>query len=235
MKYYEALLPDQTQASVISARYIDINNCLSSLGWSQFGRGSDDYYMTKTAYDSSYNYTLYLCNYTGGNLGHVDKGYIRGVVSISAEGPIMWNDPKDLTLSVKKGDERIFISNPNEDLSQYDEIEGLSVCLGSSHFIIKLHNEQSGTVTVSTAMALYEDILPDKEQATIISLKRNDIKSKLQVFGGDRFLSGSYITKTAYDNSEYNYAIYFSDSYSSYGSLTTSSGGYIRGVITLHE
>lgn len=82
MTYYEDLLPDKDQATVISARYVDINNMLSSLSWPTFSLSSGYRYMTKTAYNSNYNYEIYLYNCTGGNLDYDVSGYIRGVKTV---------------------------------------------------------------------------------------------------------------------------------------------------------
>ena len=240
MSYYEGLLPDKNQASVISARYIDINNCLSSLGWETFGYGSSDYYMTKTEYNETYNYqiNLYRCN--GGYLATDDInnsnwGYIRGVVPVHTESVIVWNDPDDLKLSVIKDGERILISNNNEDLTQYDRIEGLFVAVGNTKFIIKLHNEQSGRITRDSAMELYSEILPTEAEARVISLKYADINSALRYWGGDAFGYGSsdyYMTKTE-SNDTYNYQICLYRYTGGYLATDNynSEYGYIRGVI----
>ena len=242
MKYYQDVLPDKTQASVISARYIEINNNLSLLNWDTFSKMYGCYYMTKTAYNTTYNYMIYLYSATGGNLLDGNSanrsiwGAIRGVMPINTEGPIIWNNVDDLKLSVLKDGNRILVSDTNDDLSQYDEIEGIHVSFGNSKFIIKLHNEQSGQITKESAMALYSDILPDKEQATIISLKYTDINDALRKWGGDAFSTSDtyYMTKTAYD-ATYNYMINLYratggnllDGSTSY----KSTWGYIRGVI----
>lgn len=239
MEYYKDILPDKDQATVISARHIDINNSLTSLGWKIFSQESDIRYMTKTAYDSSSNYQISLYYYTEGELAgrynNDTKGLIRGVVSIDAAEAIVWNDPDDLKLSVLKDGERFLISGYGEDLSQYDEIEGLYVSLCDTKFIIKLHNEQSGKVNKSVAMDLYSDILPTKEQATIISMKYYDINRALANLGGDAFGTGSndhYMTNTQYDGT-YNYQIFL---YAYTGGILcatswNSTSGYIRGVL----
>lgn len=245
MKYYEEVLPDKDQASVISARYQDINKALNNLGWKIFSTYSDDRYMTKTAYSDSYNYQIYLYCYTGGNLassynnyyeykGNVTYGLIRGVKELS-NNPIVWGDPRDLTLAVKKDGVRTFIKSMPEDLSIYDEVEGVAVFMGDQKFIIKLQNEQSGSITKDMAMSLYESILPTKDQAEVISLKYSDINNALAHFGGDTFTQSSstyYMTKTAY-NETYNYQINLY--YANGGKLDSYDVGYIRGVITIEE
>ncbi len=235
MIYYENFLPDKTQATVISARCIDINDCLSKLGWSTFGTGYGSYYMTRTPYNDTYNYQIYLYEFTGGNLAgdYNSWGYIRGVVPADIDGPVVWNDPDDLKLSVRKDGQRILVSNPNEDLSQYDEVEGVFVSFGGSKFIIKLHNEQSGQITKESAMALYSHILPDKEQATIISLRYIDINAALEKWGGDAFSYGQgvcYMTRAPY-NATYNYQIYLYGYAGGELAQSQSTMGYIRGVI----
>ena len=241
-KYYSNVLPDKNQATVISARYVDINKTLNSLEWSPFSTQRYDYYMTRTVYSGSYNYQIYLYSYTGGALAYDSYsnstyGYIRGVISIAPEGPIIWNDERDLCLSVIENGERKFLKDAPKDTSKYDKVEGLAVVLGEHKFIIKLSNEQSGTVNVSTAMSLYGDILPDKKQAEIISMKYSDINSALIKFGGDPFSTQRYdyyMTRTVYSGS-YNYQIYL---YSYRGgtlandSYSNSTYGYIRGVIS---
>lgn len=245
MKYYEEVLPDKDQASVISARYQDINKALNNLGWKIFSTDPYDRYMTKTAYDDSYNYQIYLYWYTGGNLAswysdsskeyraNVTYGLIRGVKELS-NNPIVWGDPRDLTLAVKKDGVRTFIKSMPEDLSIYDEVEGVAVFMGDQKFIIKLQNEQSGSITKDMAMSLYESILPTKDQAEVISLKYSDINNALAHFGGTAFNTNGtcYMTKTAY-NETYNYQINLS--YATGGKLDSNAVGYIRGVITIEE
>ena len=68
MSFYEQLMPDKNQATVISARYLDINDRLSLLGWEQFKSNSLSYYMTRTSYNSGYNYQIHLYRYSGGQL-----------------------------------------------------------------------------------------------------------------------------------------------------------------------
>lgn len=251
MKYYADILPDKEQATVISARNIDINNTLGALDWPKFRSEREDYYFTKTEYNSTYNYSINLYLYTGGNLAGSNEGaynynsthcYVRGVLPINHDGPIQWNNDDDLSLSVIKNGERLFIKDSAEDLSQYDEIEGVFVTLGDEKFIIKLHDEQSGAITVSSAMSLYKDILPNYTQAEIISMKYLQINSALVRFGGEGFSTGQYdyyMTSTPY-NSTYNYQIHLYRY--CYGSLAGSNEGYwnvnstsglIRGVKTL--
>ena len=201
--------------------------------------------MTNTAYDSNYNYQIHLSYYTGGNLAesynkhNKTYGYIRGVVDINHEGPIIWQNENNFKLSVIKDGERKFISKADFDADQYDEIEGIVIFMGDQSFIIKLHDEQSDSVYKDAAMSMYSDILPDKTQASIISMMYSDINSALINFGGKAFQYGSgcrYMTKTAY-NSNYNYQIYLY--YYTGGELAGSSDnntnyGYIRGVININ-
>lgn len=249
LKYYTNLLPDKNQATVISARYLDINNKLNSIGWEKFGTGSSDYYFTKTAYNSTYNYSIHLYRYNGGNLAGSNDGsdynstycQVRGVIPINYEGPIKWNNDNDLSLSVIKDGVRMFIKNNTEDLSQYDEIEGVYVTLGDQRFIIKLQNEQSGSITVSSAMSLYSEILPNYTQAEIISMKYSQINSALNKFGGAKFANGQndyYMTKSSYSTT-FNYQIHLyrytggNLAGSNDGSYYNSVYGLIRGVKTL--
>ena len=140
-----------------------------------------------------------------------------------------------MCLAVLKDGERYFLRENNADLSLYDEIEGVAVIAGGKQFIIKLHNEQTGTVTVDAAMNLYHDILPDKDQAEIISLKSSDINSALTKFGGNEFSNYSgnnygginYLTKSSYDSSQ-NYIINLYRGCGGY--LYWDTYGYIRGI-----
>ncbi|MCH5220973.1 MAG: hypothetical protein J1F05_01400 [Muribaculaceae bacterium] len=249
LKYYTNLLPDKNQATVISARYLDINNKLNSIGWEKFGTGQYDYYFTKTAYNSTFNYSIHLYRYNGGNLAGSNEGsyynstycQVRGVMPINHEGPIKWNNDNDLSLSVIKDGVRMFIKNNTEDLSQYDEIEGVYVTLGDQRFIIKLQNEQSGSITVSSAMSLYSEILPNYTQAEIISMKSSQINSALNKFGGAKFANGQYdyyMTNSSYSTT-YNYQIHLYRyaggdlAGSNEGSYYNSEYGLIRGVKTL--
>ncbi len=229
--YYSDKLPDKDQAMVISARYSDINNVLNSLGWEAFLMGASQYYMTKTYYNSSYNYTIYLHNYTGGELYNGSRyGFVRGIRAID-ENPIIWNDPRDQTLAVKKDGVRYFLSEPNEDLTQYDEVEGVVVVVGNQKFIVSLHDAQSGTVTKDVAMNLYSNILPDAVQAHVISMKYYEINKALTKFGGEPFSKKSgdyYMTKAAY-NSSYNYTIYLNN-YTGGQLYNDCRSGLIRGV-----
>lgn len=230
-KYYADVLPDKDQATVISARNVDINKALGNLDWDIFDNGY--LYITKTS-DDGLHYAIYLERYTGGSLLQSPSiGFIRGVKAVSAD-PIIWSDSRDLTLAVKKGGERFYISNPDEDLSQFDEIEGVAVFLGDEHFIIKLNDEQSGKVNKDVAMSLYSDILPDMYQAEVISVKYSDIEDALTRFGGSDLygLSKIYLTKTKY-NSERNYCLwpYRYDR----GRLTYDSSGCIRGVKMIEQ
>lgn len=195
------------------------------------------HYLTKTDYDGNSNYTIDLLRYTGGSLDYASSGRIRGITALN-DSPIQWKDARNLTLAVKKDNVRYFITD-NDDLSQYDEVEGVAVFIGAQKFIIKLHDEQSGTVTKDTAMALYEDVLPTKEQAEVISMMYADINYTLAYFGGSEFLASSssyssyhYFTKNAYSSSS-NYTIDLLR-YSA-GHLDYASSGHIRGVITIED
>ena len=234
MKYYENLLPDKDQASVISARYVDINSTLSGLGWIILQ--SSSIYLTKTPVSESSNYAIFHSYYYDGEITTASEGYIRGVKDITND-QISWKDPRDLNLAVKKDGVRTFLKSMPDDLSIYDEVEGVAVFMGDQNFIIKLQNEQSGTVKKEIAMALYESILPTKEQAEVISLRYSDINSALIHFGGSEFFSTShYMTKTPYDET-YNYQInlWYYKGGSLAGDLHNSTSGCIRGVITIED
>lgn len=227
MQYYSDKLPDKDQATVISARYSDINNALTSLGWKVIPMDGWSC-MTKTSYNANENYVIYLYSYTGGDLAHTSLGLIRGVKAID-NNPIIWNDPRDLTLAVKKDGIRYFLTDPNEDLTQYDEVEGVAVVVGNQKFIISLHDAQSGTVTKDAAMSLYSNILPDDAQAHVISMKYYDINKSLTKFGGEPFSENGYdyMTKTSY-NADQNFSIYLYNYRG--GHLGVASSALIRGV-----
>lgn len=232
--YYGDLLPDKQQASVISARYIDINDALDSIGWQRFITNSSCNYLTKTEYSpgSQNYYTINLYYADGGNLYDYYGGFVRGVVPLNTEGEISWYRLNDLSLSVIKDGERYFLTNADEDLSQYDEIEGIAVMVNGTEFIVQLHNAQSGSITASTAMSLYNDILPTSREAQIISMKYYDINRALAKFGGTQFVTNTsynYLTKTEYytgGDEYYTINLYYADG----GSLYYNSSGYIRGV-----
>ena len=250
MKYYENVLPDKDQASVISARAYDINNALSNLRWELFERSNR--YMTSTAYSGSYNYQIYLQYFTGGDLassynysypsqGNSDTGCIRGVKPIEDE-MILWSNPNDLKVAVKLDGVRVYMSPDDSELGGF-EIEGLAVFVKDQKFIIKLQDENSGYVSKDMAMRLYSDILPTKEQAEIISLKFSDINYILSKIGAPFSKYERYMTCTAYDES-YNYQIYLqyftggslASSYDyNYPSQGNSDSGCIRGVITIED
>ena len=232
--YYGEVLPDKQQASVISARYIDINNTLGTIGWQKFITSDDWPYLTKTVANSSSGtyYTLNLYFQTGGNLSSDSRGLVRGVVPLNLDEEISWGIPNDLTLSVIKDGERHFITNGNEDLSQYDEIEGVAVMVKGAKFIIQLYNAQSGQITASTAISLYNDILPTRKVAEIISMKYYDINRALAKFGGSQFITSDdwpYLTKTVANSSSgtyYTLNLYFQTG----GNLSSDSRGLVRGV-----
>lgn len=261
MTYYKDLLPDKIQASVISTRSIEINDCLSNIGWKTFstsqyisfdGSSYSSYYMTKTAYNTDYNYQINLYYHKGGNLAgdpnnyNLTWGFIRGVVPLTDEGPVTWTDSDDLKLSVIKDGERKLLSNVEDDLSQYDIIEGVYVSVGEHKFIVKLQNEQIGQITKESAMNLYSDLLPDYEQAKIISLKYYDINKAIRSWGGNPFVTTQYVningsnyspyymTKTVYDKN-YNYQInlyhYKGGNLAGNPNGYNSTWGFIRGVI----
>lgn len=182
---------------------------------------------------------IHLYQYTGGNLAkysNIGGGQVRGVVPITFEGPILWNDENDLSLSVIKDGERLFIKNTSENLDQYDEVEGIYVSLGDQKFIIKLHDEQSGAITVSSAMSLYGDILPNYTQAEIISMKYSQINTALSRFGGSKFSLGQYdyYMTCSPCNTDYNYQIYlYKYTGGNLADYTNQKYGYIRGVIEI--
>lgn len=235
-KYFSSLLPTKDQGTVISLRYREINQALKNSGFKEFSTGGSIYY-TKTQYNSSYNYCINLYNYTGGALDYASGyGTLRGVSEIKPGEPIIWNPDNNLALSVIKDGQR-YLTFSNSDLDQYDEIEGVYVSLGDQKFIVKLEDEYPYSMTKDTAMLLYKDVLPDKDQAIIMSLLSSDINSKLQYFGGSKLSTDEgmcYLTKTPYDSSR-NWVIYwYSDTFLN-GDLTYSSNGYVRGVLNISE
>ncbi len=242
MKYYSELLPNKVQASIISARYPEINSALYSLGWERFNYYSGDtsmsnmYYLTKTPYNSTSNYCINLRREDGGNLDYSSGGYLRGVVPLEKGGPIQWKDERDLTLAVKKDGKRYYISDPSEDLSAYDEVEGIAVFFHGEKFIIKLQDEQLNTLTIDMAISFYKDQLPTEAQAKIISLNRHQIQSAISKFGGSKLNQYYYLTGAKNTSGKYYTINMMSSSYSDYGSLyTPDSQVYVRGVIPIED
>ncbi|MDE6534773.1 MAG: hypothetical protein K2K82_02055, partial [Muribaculaceae bacterium] len=204
--YYFDLLPTREQAVTISARYQDINSALKNLGWTPFVTDKSDYfYLTKT---SDYALNLYL--HSGGGLARSNTGYIRGVCAINEDEPIDWHAPEDMT----------------------PYAGGLRIAIGDLDFVIKLHDEQSGSVIKDAAIALYADRLPSKNQADIIAMRYADINRALQAMGGEPFHNGDYMTRSATDSIR-NYAINFSDFRNAV--VEPSTEGFIRGVIDLTD
>lgn len=237
MSYYSNVLPNKNQATVISARYIDINKALDKLEWPGF-LTSDTNYLTNASYDydSEKNYTINLYSYVGGSLGASNRGYIRGITSLPNTGPLIWKEDVDLYLSVIKDGKRYFIPNTPSDPSQYDEIEGVLLTAGTKAFIVKLNDAQTGNITISAAVSLYNDILPDYSQAEIISMKCSEINGALLKYGGTSFETNSsdvsYLTKTPHPyNSDYNYTIRLYKFNG--GSLGAGNSGRVRGVKNL--
>lgn len=109
--------------------------------------------------------------------------------------------------------------------------KGLTVLSNMGNFIISLHDLQSNITYVEYAMKYYKDLLPDKDQATVISARYTDINTALKKFGGEIFsTSGNeYLTKTSCDSNS-NYTIYLSGSKG--GGLSYNERGLIRGVKT---
>lgn len=230
-KFYYDMLPDRKQALVISTRYIDINNILSSLGWENFL--TNDKSLTKSEYDNNCNYLIYLSSFNAGIPAYDSKGSIRGISYIKIDGPVIWNDNRNLCLSVLKDGKRLFLKDKSGNLSQYDEIEGIAIVIGKNKFIIRLSDELTTCVTAAAAMALYKHILPDKTQAEIISMNYYDINTALRRFGGNPFSENDkYLTKTEYNDRD-NYIIDLSSCYG--GNLGHGTYGYIRGVKTLTD
>lgn len=231
MKYYSDILPDKNQATVISARYLDINSVLGDLGWPKFATDEGSEYITKESYNSDYNYVIALYDHKGGELGVSAIGFLRGVSPLTDSGPLLWKDDNDLYLSVIKDGKRYFIQNLPDDPSQYDEIEGVLLTAGTEAFIVKLHDEQSGDVTLSTALSLYNDILPNYSQAEIISMRYSGLSYALSKFGGTELSTEDgikYLTKASYNGSS-NYTI---SSFQA-GRLKIGNYGRVRGVINL--
>lgn len=204
--YYYDVLPTREQATTISARYQDINSALENLGWTSFISDKNHYfYLTKAD-----GYAIELSQYSGGRLAQSNEGYIRGVCAIDEEKPIRWHSPLDMT--------------------PYSG--GLRIVIGDQDFVIKLHDEQTGSAIKDAALELYQDILPSKTQADIIAMRYSDINRELKEMGGVPFHNGDYLTKTAADSIR-NFAINFSEYRDAI--VEPSTEGYIRGIINLTE
>ena len=234
MQYYSDILPDKDQATVISARYLDINSALGDLGWFGYDSNQYDYYLTKTSYNANTYYAIYLYNHTGGSLTTASSGYVKGVKSVDAPGPIVWRPAEDLALLLRRDNEIYYTFNADLDLSGY-EILGVGVFMNGECFAVKLHDEQTGKVNYETALSLYGDVLPNEAQARIISMRYYDINHALQQYGGNQFASYQYdyyLTK-APNSSNTCMALYLFNHTG--GELSYNSNGYVRGLITLND
>lgn len=92
--------------------------------------------------------------------------------------------PKDLSLAIWKDGTRYYLTEEQYKTANLSgaSIEGLTVLSNMGNFIISLHNLQSNTTEVKYALKYYENLLPDKDQATVISARYSDINRVLKNF-----------------------------------------------------
>lgn len=241
--YYIDVLPSKDEASIISARYPDINSTLSKMGWESFrfdysesGYWSTSYYYFYYLTDSS-SYYINLKNYSGGNLASSWNSYfyLRGVVPLATDGPIKWPDDDVCFIAVQKDGKRLYISDADDDLSSYDEVEGVAVFFDGQKFIINLQDEQNNSLAFSMAQTLYGDMFPTYSQAKIISLKRSEINDLLVKAGGSGLSYGAYYF-TNYSNSSGRYCLYLNSTKpGELYTISSSTQGYVRGVKAIEE
>lgn len=232
-KLYEDIMPTASQGRVISARWMDINNKISSFGGISL-TGKGPFYTQST--DLSLGAYTNLIQGAGGSL---DKNsytpFIRGVVSTDHAGPKYWQHPDDLKLAVIINGERILFSD-NEEFEarkpEVEKVEGVFIINGDEKFILALEDAQSSSISnVDTAKQLYGDIMPTMTQAKIISARWYDITSKITHFGGS-YLNQKYFTQSTIKSGG-SYKNVLSESG---GSLNDSSSvPYVRGVTTVSQ
>lgn len=239
IKLYGTILPSENQGKIISAKWTDINNALSAFGG--YRLENIPYYTSSTSYTNGVSYPWDNVIYgSGGSLVRSGSApYIRGVYPTTYSGPILWQDPDDLKLSVVMKGKRVYLNQNeySENLSNIESIEGVLVVAGGEKFIVSLNDAQStGISDVSTAQQLYLDIMPYEKQGIIISARLSDINNAIASFGGNCLLNGRpyYTSSTSYTSGlSYPWEQVICGSG---GDLyKTSQAPYIRGVITVQE
>lgn len=149
------------------------------------------------------------------------------------EETIYSTTPKDLSLAIWKDGTRYYLTSEQYKTANLAncQVEGLTIIGGRESFILSLRDIQSGPIIPrTTAMKLYETILPSEDQGKIISAKWSDINNAIYSFGGYQLNSnvGYYTSSTMYAGGSYPYETVIMGSG---GSLyNTSSSLYVRGA-----
>lgn len=240
---YEDILPTESQARIISARWSDINNALPQFGGYLLRGGAENhsYYVSSTLWgikNGSYCYEPVLYG-AGGNITSCSNApYIRGVIPTDYSGPKYWRDPDDLKLSViVKGERKFIDSNEYQQLgAEIEEVEGVVIIGGGVKFALALNDAQSSSISnVDTAMQLYGDIMPMAGHAIIISARWSEINSALSRFGGSQLLGGRnnhsyYVSSTLWTIKNGSYC-YEPVLYGAGGDISSSQNApYVRGA-----
>lgn len=238
-KLYEDIMPTESQAKIISARFADVNKKLQFFG----GRILGVHYYTQETKIVNGSYTKLLGDSGGSLTNHSSSPYIRGVIPTNFPGPKHWQDPDDLKLSVIINGERVLFSTPEEyeaRKTEVEKVEGILIINGYHKFILALKNAQSSSISdVDTAKQLYGDIMPTWQQAYIISARWDEVNDKLDIFGGTRLFAlyeshyYPYYTKDTIKSGSYYTNVLYNGGGETYNYNTTAP--YIRGVITLSE
>lgn len=234
MSLYESVMPTYEQGSVISAKWIDINDAMSKYGGVQLST-SVYYYTSSTSSDNYYDFTNCIHG-SGGTLVKTDNyPYIRGAKSIENDQPINWVDPNDLKLAVQINGARRFLSNEEyvEWKDKVTSIEGVTLIGGGEKFIVHLNDAQTGSISsIETAMSLYSGIMPTGNQGMIISAKLMDLNDALRFFGGTAIEQSRYYYTTNTEPSSswrYTYCIHEMGG----GLYNTNQSPYVRGVTVI--
>lgn len=198
-EYYGDNLPTKSQGEVISARWSYINNAIKAFG----GTGFSTKFWT-SYYTSSYDYYTYA---GGGNINGCD-GYdypVRLVYPVTATTPIIWRDPLDLTLAVKKNDVMEYYTQTEWadviNKTDYEKV-GIAVLTDTIKFIVALQDEPTDAMYASNAIEYYGDNLPNETQGFVISTRWSYIDSAIKAFGGTKF-STRFWTSHYYETSDY--------------------------------
>lgn len=209
LKVYGNNLPNKSQGEVISARWSYIDNAIEAFGGLRFSS------RFMTSYPSSYSsYYLYY-TYAGG--GTLDWGIsalpVRLVYPVTFETPIVWRDPLDLTLAVKKDSIMEYYTQTEWDniinKEDYEKV-GIAVLTDTIKFVIAMQDELADPMYASNAFEYYGDNLPSKLQGEVISARWSYIDNAIKAFGGiglsPRFWTSDYV------NGNRNNAYYINNS-----------------------
>ncbi|MBQ8592753.1 MAG: hypothetical protein IJ467_00470 [Bacteroidaceae bacterium] len=202
-KYYGDNLPSKSQGEVISARWSYINNAIKAFGGTEFSTKFWTSY-----YTSDYDYYTYA---GGGNIGYYyyygDRGEfpVRLVYPTTVATPIVWRDPLDLSLAVRKDSVMTYYTQTEWadviDKTEY-EIVGVSVSTDTIKFIVAMQNEPADDMLASNAREYYGDNLPTESQGRVISARWSYINNAIKAFGGTEFSTRFW---TSYYSGSYSY------------------------------